>query len=246
MLTSGSAMVPCAWFPEIAAYAQAHPQADIGLHLTLTSERPAYRWGPVASRDLVPTLVDADGFFPRTPAAALARMDPRQVEIELRAQIARARALGLQPTHLDAHHGILYSSAPLWAVLRRIARELGVPVRMARERLPEYRKLGLVLDEREILLDRIVTISADVPPERWGAFYADFLRTLPAGVTELVIHPGRADDELRAATADRPGWGAEWRQRDLDFVTGPELRRMVREQEIELVTWRALAAAARG
>jgi len=80
-------MVPCPWFPEIADYAKSHPAADFGLHLTLTSERVYYRWGPVAPRDKVPSLVDANGYLhhdwlPET------RIDPNDVETELRAQIA--------------------------------------------------------------------------------------------------------------------------------------------------------------
>src|SRR5262249_56314751 len=56
-INSASLMVPCPWFPEIADYAKMHSSADFGLHLTLTSERVFYRWGPAAPRDQVPSLV---------------------------------------------------------------------------------------------------------------------------------------------------------------------------------------------
>src|SRR6266571_9324051 len=62
-INSASLMVPCPWFPEIADYAKSHPDADFGLHLTLTSERVYYRWGPVAPVDRVPSLVDQNGYF---------------------------------------------------------------------------------------------------------------------------------------------------------------------------------------
>jgi len=97
-VNSASIMVACPWFPEIAEYAKAHPEADFGLHLTLTSERVYYRWGPVAPRDRVASLVDENGYFWHDWTAAT-RIEPKEVELELRAQIERAYAMGIRPTH---------------------------------------------------------------------------------------------------------------------------------------------------
>src|SRR5258708_33691809 len=56
LVSSASIMIPCSWLPEIAAYARSHPEADLGLHLTLTSEWGLYRWGPVLGKEQVPSL----------------------------------------------------------------------------------------------------------------------------------------------------------------------------------------------
>ena len=60
-VSSASIMVPCPWFPEIAAYAQSNPGADLGLHITLTSEWKYYKWGPVTAKEKVPGLVNKNG-----------------------------------------------------------------------------------------------------------------------------------------------------------------------------------------
>ncbi|HXQ73293.1 MAG TPA: ChbG/HpnK family deacetylase, partial [Pyrinomonadaceae bacterium] len=103
LVNSGSIMVPCPWLSEIATYARAYPQADLGLHLTLTSEWTPFRWGPVTSKDRVASLLDKDGYFRLSESEAAKFADPKEVEMEIRAQIEKAKAMGIVPTHLDSH-----------------------------------------------------------------------------------------------------------------------------------------------
>src|SRR5205823_577470 len=133
LVSSASIMIPCPWLPEIAAYARSHPEADLGLHLTLTSEWTSYRWGPVLSKDRVASLLDKSGYFYLTESEAASHLDVKEAEAEIRAQIERARAFGIQPTHLDSHMGTLYQSKALFEVLLRVAGENKLPTRMSRE-----------------------------------------------------------------------------------------------------------------
>src|SRR5262245_21781256 len=120
-INSASLMVPCPWFPEIADYAKSHPSADFGLHLTLTSERVYYRWGPAAPRDKVPSLVDVNGYFHHYWSSET-RIDPKDVDTEIRAQLARALAMGVKPTHLDSHQNRLFqTNRDLFEVILRVA-----------------------------------------------------------------------------------------------------------------------------
>ncbi len=245
LVNSASIMVPCPWFPEIAAYAKSHPDIDFGLHLTLTSERVYYRWGPVAPKDKVLSLVDENGYFHHDWSPET-RIDPKDAEIELRAQIDRAYAMGIRPTHLDSHqYRLIASGKELFEVFLRVAHAYKLPFFVTRDWFAENPYLALSLSANDIVLDHTVTISPSVPPEKWNDFYKAALRSIQPGVTEFVIHVAYADDEMKAATRERDTWGAAWRQRDFDFFTSEEFRRLFQEQNIKVVTWRQLAGAAK-
>src|SRR5688572_15482622 len=240
LVNSGSIMVPCPWVPEIAAYARANPQADLGLHLTLTSEWTHFRWSPVTPKDRVPSLLDKDGYFRLTESEAAQKADPKEVELEIRAQIERAKALGIVPTHLDSHMGTLYQTKELFDVFLRVAREYKLPVRVAKEWGPRIEVLQASLTPNDVFVDRILDINQNVPPQDWARFYTDAIRKLQPGVTEVVIHLAYDDGEMRGATFDHPNWGAAWRQRDFDFFTSDAFRKLLAENQIKLITWREL------
>ena len=240
-INSASLMVACPWFPEMADYAKSHPDADFGLHLTLTSERVYYRWGPVASTAKVPSLVDENGYF-HHDWDHNEHINPMDAETEIRAQIERALAMGVRPTHLDSHqYRLIMYGKELFDAMLRVAHEYKLPVFVTRDWFANYPYLEKSLSPSDIVLDHTVTIEPDVMPEKWVEFYRATLKDLKPGVTEFVIHPGFDDEELRAATRERATWGAAWRQRDYDFFSSDEFREILAQQKIKLITWRELA-----
>jgi hypothetical protein len=239
-VNSASIMVPCPWFPEIADYAKTHEDVDFGLHLTLTAERVYYRWGPVAPRDKVPSLVDENGYF-RHDWPQGTNIDPKEVEQEIRAQIDRAYAMGLRPTHLDSHQYRLYQSGKdLFDVLVRVAHEKKLPFFVVRDWFAEHPYLESGLGPDDMVIDHTVTIDPGVPKEKWAEFYTTAIKNLQPGVTEFVIHVAFADEEMKAATRERDTWGAAWRQRDFDFFTSTEFHKLLQQEKIQLLTWRRL------
>jgi len=166
-ITSGTVMVPCPWFTEVAAYVKIHPDADLGLHLTFTSEWQTYRWGPVAPHALVPSLVGPDGYFyPNAQEFAKhAKLD--EVELEIRAQIERAKTMGLEPSHLDAHMHSLYVTADLFRVMLKVAHEYKLPVRMARN-IDLFRAGLSLMGPSDPVPDAVFSPGDDVPVSGWN------------------------------------------------------------------------------
>ncbi|MEN6427702.1 MAG: polysaccharide deacetylase family protein, partial [Phycisphaerales bacterium] len=106
--TSTSIMMPCPWVPQFAAYVREHPQIDAGIHLTLTAEWKNYRWGPVAGQSAVAGLVDEHGYLWHDVEDVVGHATPDEFEVEIRAQLDKALAMGIQPTHLDSHMGTCF------------------------------------------------------------------------------------------------------------------------------------------
>lgn len=125
--TSLSVMMPCSWVPEFVAWLQAHPETDAGLHLTLTSEWEHYRWGPLVG-DAGPGLRDPHGYLHRDVPGVVANASADEVEKEIRAQIAKARSMGFEPTHLDSHMGTLFASPQFLERYIKVGIETGIPI----------------------------------------------------------------------------------------------------------------------
>jgi predicted glycoside hydrolase/deacetylase ChbG (UPF0249 family) len=241
-VTSASIMVPTPWVTEVAAYARAHPNADLGLHLTLTSEWETYRWGSVAPADKVPSLLDSAGTFPNDEKLVAERANLVEVERELRAQVDRALALGIRPTHLDSHMGSLFTTPELIATYVKVARAYHLPFLALRgdPRTPPQAPLST----NDVLLDALVIAGPEIPRDQWKAFYLKTIADLKPGLTELIVHLGHDDSELQAVTVNHEPYGAAWRQRDYDVMTSPEFKKALQDNHVILVTWRELQKAA--
>lgn len=233
-ISSSSILVPCPWFPEVVRWARDHPEADLGIHLALNSEWTSFRWRPLSPDRDVPSLLDPDGYLPLVETTVAARAKPEEVERELRAQVDRARAAGIQLSHLDSHMGALFQTAPLVSVYRRLGEAYGLPLLM--ERTGER-------GQADALVDRVLALEPGVPASGWREAYQKLLAPLPPGAYELIVHLAYDDDEMRGATSDHPDWGAAWRQSDFDLVRSPEFRQFLKAQGFTLLHWRDLARA---
>ena len=241
-LSSASIMMPTPWVTEVAAYAKSHPNADLGLHLTLTSEWATYKWGSVESKDKVPSLLDTAGIFPSAVAPVVAKAKPAEVERELRAQVERALAMGIRPTHLDSHMGALFTSPDLIATYVKVAHDYRLPFLAMRTN-----PMGspMQLSDRDVELDALVIDGPQVPRDQWKKFYLDAVANLKPGLTEMIVHLGHDDAELQAVTVDNEPYGSAWRQRDYDVVNSSEFRKALADNHVVLVTWREIGKLVR-
>ena len=247
IVNSASIMVPCAWFSEFAEYAKDHPEYDYGIHLTLTSEWNHYRWGPVVDRSRVPSLVDSRGYLWDNVRQVAANVRAEEVEVELRAQIDRARQFGVPLSHLDTHMGSLLARPDLVEVYARLGLDYNLPILFVRDRegriAREYpavaeraAEITRELDAKGLpILDRVLQFYGGQSHQQRLDTYVKALTQLKPGVTEMIIHCGYADDELRAITRS-----AERRDGDRRIFSSEMMRKLLQDQSIQLISWKEL------
>lgn len=248
VVTSVSIMVPCPAFRDFADYASRHPEYDYGVHLTLNAEWPQYRWGPVLPEDEVPTLVDREGLLWRSEDETAANAKAAEVERELRAQIDQALQAGIPLSHLDTHMGTLFMRPDFLEIYVRLGLDYNLPVLMPRqddflEQLgvgetieSEKAELIRVLEERGFpVLETVAMHYRRDDPISKQQTYLNLIRQTPRGVSQLIIHCGIDDSDLRSVM---PNYRI--RSGDHHVFTNPEFLEAVRQEDVRLITWKQL------
>jgi len=227
--TSASLMVPCSWAAEAARMFEGLP---VGVHLTLTSEHPGYRWRSLTGAASLP---DADGFLPATSAIAVAQQDREDVRAECRAQIEAALEWGVDVTHIDPHMDVLHASEALFTIYLDLAQQFAVPIRLP---------LQAPFPARELAAARGV-LSVDHLVYTWPRPTRDVLFEtcpgLPRGVTELFAHPVLDCEELRGYDRHH----ADIRVHDAATLTDPSVTALLDQHGIQRISYRELRAVQR-
>lgn len=251
-LKSGAVMVPCAWFPAAADIQRRLPDADLGAHLVLTSEWQFYRWRPLTARLAESTLVDDEGFFPRTGLEVQERGDADEAMLELEAQIQRALQFGIDVTHADMHMGAIGHPKFIAGYIQLISK-YRLPPLIPHGDKEMYASFGV--DEATYEMVKAMTdylIQQNIPmvdfatglpldnPKNQLALAKRMFSELKPGLTHFIIHPSIDTPELRAIT---PDW--ECRVENYKVFLSDEFKKHLENEDIKLIGYRAVREAMR-
>jgi chitin disaccharide deacetylase len=230
---SATIMFACPWYQEAVDILKQYPNADIGIHLTLTSEWRYYRWGPILGTSGVPSLVDSLGYFFENEEQFLkSKYTLADVEKELTAQIERALKSGLKITFMDPHMGVALLTAELRSVTEKLAKKYNLAIS------------GL---HRNYRYGESFKDMWAVPVEEKKQEFIKHLQNLKPGAPNLVIlHIARQDPEMEVLEMNvflkkqngKP-MAALHRQAELDMLVSPEFQRMV-GKDFKLITYAEL------
>jgi len=247
-IQSASVMMPCEYSDEFMQWYKANADYDIGLHLTLTSEWQTWRWSTVANKDLVPSLLDNDGFMWRSAAEVVQNAKPEEVEKEIRAQIEKALSLGVRPTHLDTHMGTLYHTDAFSKIFMDIAEEYQIPALvfdMSNDYIiQKFNESNLPVTDNLIARTNDYTLpkidyfdympAGNTYEEVRNGFFT-LVESLNPGITAIVFHPSVESDKLKEITDS-------WQQRvwEAELFADPEVINLLNEEKIIFTNWQEL------
>lgn len=262
LASSLSIMMPCGWVPGFFDYLKQHPTVDAGIHLVMTSEWTAYRWAPLMGRDRVGGLYDGQGAFWRSVPEVVAHASPDEVEAEMRAQIARYRAFGLQPTHLDSHMGTLFEPKFLERYVK-VGISEKIPILFPGGHASLITAEARLTTDRQQLLRRVgqqlwnagLPVLDDLDGSSYGwnlpagqavtddnlrkyktGKYMELLQAAKPGLTYVIMHctdPTEVFSQISNSGPSRKG--------DLLAMTDPALKAFVEREGIIVTTWRELS-----
>jgi len=238
--TSTSIMMPCPWVPEMSAYVKEHPQVDAGVHLTLTAEWKKYR---------VPGMVDSEGCLWHGVEEVVSHASADEVEAEMRAQIDKALAMGIKPTHLDSHMGTCFVPQYIERYVK-VGIEKQIPILMMGGHMQHIGKSGEAAALKPVMyliankvwnaglpvIDDLVTspTSANTYEGRKEQLIK-LLGEMKPGITEIIVHCTVQTEVFSQISGSGPAREAETR-----LMTDPDVKKFIENEGIILTTWREL------
>jgi hypothetical protein len=247
LIISGSVMVPCPWFIEAVNLSKKIPAADMGIHITLTSEWESYRWGPMSTRDHKSGMIDDFGYFLKDAAAVQEQADPEFVRKEIGEQIRLAIDTGLRATHVDTHMGTVAHPKFMFDYVQ-LSLKQGLPPMIFRLDETGWKQAGLDslssqvaakliagLESQKIpMLDHLRSMPLDQPDQRFECAKKIF-NDLSAGITHFIIHPSIDTPEIRSIT---PDWSC--RVADFELFRQEDIALFIKEKGIKLIGYQAI------
>ncbi len=249
-IQSSAVMMPCPDAEDFIEWAKEHPNEDVGLHLTLTSEWKTYRWPGLTPAEEAPGLLDEEGKLWHKVIQVVQNASPAEVEKEIRAQIQQSLDWGYRPDHIDTHMGTLYGSHLFTAAYLKVAEEYEIPAMVIDFENPVvvqgFKDAGYPINDEMIEMVNAYSLpkldffasapNADTYAEKKASFQA-LVRSLQPGLTEIIFHPSALTDNLKSITNS-------WQQRswEAQMFEDEEMIAFFTSEKIIFTNWKEIMA----
>lgn len=245
-INTAAVMMPCPNAADMLNWAKKYPDADLGVHLTLTSEWKTYRWSTLTNPKKVPGLIDSEGKMHHEVPDVVMHASAKEVETEVRAQINKFIACGRRPSHIDTHMGTMYGSPEYVKVFLKVAEEYHIPANIINVEVPEvaayFKQAGYPINKEVIQnvasyklpkLDFFTSVPEGKTYEEKRENFFKLVKSMPNGLTEIIFHPATLSDNLKTITGT-------WQQRvwEGELFADPAVLQFFNDQGIAITNWK--------
>ena len=233
-VNSASVMIPAPYSNEVADYFKENPDIDLGLHLTFTSEWKDYKWHGISQKDSIPSLINGNGNFFEKKKEVIKNSNPQDIRRELQAQIDYAISIGIKPTHLDSHEGVLFFSPEFFKIYLEVSEKNRLPVFVPKLLAPHFN--NDFPQPKNLVVIKMYMADKNITFKNWPVHYESILNNLDPGLNEMIVHLGLDNNEMKKITSNRIAFGSKWRNLDYDVISSPEFKASLIKNNIKLVT----------
>ena len=231
-------MIPAPNTNEVADYFKENPDTDLGLHLTFTSEWKNYKWHGISQNDSISSLINGKGNFYEKKKEVIKNSNPQDIRKELQAQIEYAISIGIKPTHLDSHEGVLFFSPEFFKIYLDISEKNRLPVFVPKLLAPHFN--NDFPKPKNLVIVKMYMADKNISFDNWPEYYESLINNLEPGLNEMIFHLGLDNNEMKKITSNIIAFGSKWRNLDYNVVSSPEFKASLIKNDIKLVTWREI------
>jgi len=238
-ISSAAVMLTTSEIDEAARFSIDNPNFDMGIHLTVTSEWKNHKWGGVLKNDDIGSILNSNNHLYWNKRKFTKNGKLNEIRKELQAQIDLGISMGFNPSHIDSHEGALFFDPDIFRLYLDLAKENDllafVPIQASVHFDREFKK-----PKHAIIIDQFHMLPEGTEINEIKKYYFDVIENLKPGLSQVIIHLGKDEDELREITVDHPNFDYRWRQLDFDIFNSDEFKNHLKENNIKIITWKDL------
>ena len=238
-ISSASVMMTTKEISEVVSFLDNNKNYDMGIHLTVTSEWKYHKWGGVLNKNEISSILNSKNnlYWNKRKFTKNGKLD--EIRKELQAQIDLATTMGIKPSHIDSHEGALFFDPDIFKLYLQIAEENDllafVPIQASVHFDKNFEK-----PKHAIIIDQFHMLPEGTDINEIKDYYFDVVENLKPGLSQIIIHLGKDEKELREITIDHPNFDYRWRQKDYEIFNSLEFKNHLEKNNIKLINWKDL------
>ena len=238
-ISSASVMMTTDEVNEVASFTNNNQNYDIGIHLTVTSEWKLHKWGGVLNNEDISSILNKKNHFYWNKRKFTKNGKLNEIRKELQAQIDLGKSMGFNPSHIDSHEGALFFDPDIFKLYLDLAKENNllafVPIQASVHFDQSFKK-----PKHAVIIDQFHMLPEGTNVDEIKDYYFNVVENLKPGLSQIIVHLGKDEEELREITIDHPNFDYRWRQLDFDVFNSRDFKDHLEKHSIKVINWEDL------